>query len=71
MFRFRDSRTIRFTYLNHRGQTAVRTATVSGIFHGTTEHHPEPQWLMDGVDHDRAALRTYALKDMSDIVYLD
>jgi hypothetical protein len=59
----RDERSLRVRYRNHRGETAERTITPWGIEWGSTDFHPEPQWLLTCLDHDRHAARTYALKD--------
>lgn len=58
---------VRFTYKNWRGETRERHVRPDAIFYGTTEHHPEPQWLMVGFDLERgeAVIRTFAMKDIS------
>lgn len=57
------SRALRFRYTNWRGETAMRMVTPVQIWFGETEYHTDPQWLMDGLDHDKGAARTFALKD--------
>jgi predicted DNA-binding transcriptional regulator YafY len=57
---------VRVCYTNHRGETAWRRVTPYRIFFGTSEWHPEPQWLLDVHDHDKGGDRTYA---MSGIVF--
>lgn len=52
-----------FTYTNYRGETSVRRITPLGLRFGSTEWHPEPQWLMTAYDHDKDANRDFALKD--------
>ena len=55
---------IRFRYKNWRGETSMRTATPLGrIYKGSTDWHPEEQWLFDAYDWDKAAERTFALAD--------
>lgn len=51
-------------YTNYRGEFAVRRIIPTGIKYGSTPHHPEEQWLLDCFDFDKAAPRTYALKDL-------
>lgn len=51
------------SYLNHRGDRALREITPLRVRYGSTEHHPEPQFLLEVFDHGRNAARTYALKD--------
>ena len=58
-----DAEAIRLTYTNHRGEKTVRYIMPSSIRFGTTEYHPEPQWLMTCWDFERGAPRTYALSD--------
>jgi predicted DNA-binding transcriptional regulator YafY len=35
------------------------------LFWGSTEFHPERQWLLEAVDTDKNEFRTFALKDIS------
>jgi predicted DNA-binding transcriptional regulator YafY len=49
------------TYTNHRGETAERTARPVKLYHGATEWHPEPQWLLHAWDDDKQAFRDFAL----------
>jgi hypothetical protein len=55
--------TIRFRYTNWRGETAVRTVVPRVFIYGSSEFHPEPQWLMRAYDVDKEAERDFALKD--------
>lgn len=52
------------TYNNHRGEIATRHIKPLCLKYGTTPYHKEPQWLLDAYDHDKFALRTFALSDM-------
>jgi hypothetical protein len=54
---------ITFKYTNYRGETAMRTVLLIRIEFGSTEWHPEPQWLLHGVDMDKAMGRAFALRD--------
>ena len=51
-------------YTDHCGETAVRRFRPYNLYWGSDEHHPEPQWLMQGMDEDKKESRTFALKDM-------
>lgn len=51
-----------FTYTNHRGVTAVRRVTPTSVYYGTTEHHPEPCWLLRAFDHDKQSVRDFDLR---------
>ena len=52
---------VHFTYTNHRGETARRCVKIVSIYHGSTEWHPEPQWLLRAWDLDKEANRDFAL----------
>ncbi len=54
---------IKLTYTNWKGETAERTITPDHIYWGSTEWHPESQWLLRAWDHDKKAFRDFALKD--------
>lgn len=50
-------------YTNYRGETSERTITPIRPWFGSTEWHPEPQWLLRAYDHGKGAERDFALKD--------
>ncbi|WKT94522.1 hypothetical protein QYR01_10485 [Brucella anthropi] len=50
-------------YTNYRGETSERTITPIRPWFGSTEWHPEPQWLLRAYDHNKGAERDFALKD--------
>ena len=56
-------RSLRFSYKNYRGEHSVRWATPKTFWWGSTEYHPEPQWLMSAFDHDKGQMRDFALAD--------
>jgi len=56
---------INVRYTNYRGQTAVRTIIPIRFLFGSTEYHQDEQWLIEVWDLQKNALRTYALKDIS------
>lgn len=53
-----------FTYRNYRGKVEVRRVVPRGIRFGTSEWHPEPQWLLRAFDLDRQAEREFAMREM-------
>lgn len=59
----REDTAMRVFYTNWRGETSVRTITPIHVWHGATDWHPEPQWLLRVWDHDKNAMRDFALKD--------
>ena len=54
---------VSLTYTNYRREVSVRTITPRRVWFGSTEWHPEPQWLLTAFDHDKGAERDFALKD--------
>lgn len=55
-----------FLYKNHKGEVELRHVEPISLLWGNSPWHSEEQWLMHGYDLKRAALRTYAMKDISD-----
>jgi predicted DNA-binding transcriptional regulator YafY len=55
---------VKILYRNYRGETAVRQIVPFSIWFGSTEWHPEPQWLLEALDLDKKAKRSFALKDI-------
>lgn len=56
---------IKVKYTNYRGETAIRTIVPISFYFGSTEYHPEEQWLVKVWDCDRNAERVYALKEIT------
>jgi predicted DNA-binding transcriptional regulator YafY len=54
---------IEFGYTNWRGVTSVREAIPIRVWYGSTEWHPEPQWLLTAYDVEKQADRDFALTD--------
>jgi hypothetical protein len=54
-------RELRFEYRNHRGEVGVRRVTPRRLWFGVTAWYLDAQWLLDAWDHDRAAVRTFAV----------
>lgn len=48
-------------YTNYRGETSQRHIRPVKIWFGSNEWHIEPQWLLDAVDIEKGAERTFAL----------
>ena len=53
-------------YTNYRGERSVRVVipVEGGNRFGSTEFHPEPQWLLEAHDVEKNALRTFAMRDI-------
>lgn len=54
--------TIRYT--NYRGETADRHVVPIRIRYAASEWHPEEQWLLDALDLDKGAERSFSLRDI-------
>lgn len=54
---------VSLTYTNWRGETSERTIKPRYVWFGSTEWHPEPQWLLTAFDLEKNADRDFALKD--------
>jgi hypothetical protein len=52
-----------FGYTNYRGEFSQRRATPIKFEFESTEHHPEKQWIMHAIDHDKG-FRAFAMADM-------
>lgn len=59
-----NGETVRIIYTNWRGETAERTIQPIKIWFGSTQWHPEKQWLLTAYDVDKKAERDFALKDI-------
>lgn len=61
---FVPGQVIRFRYRNWEGVVSERTARVTTLAYGSTEWHPQPQWLVQAFDMEKKAERLFALRDM-------
>ncbi|MBD9390170.1 hypothetical protein IB237_23495 [Agrobacterium sp. AGB01] len=52
-------------YKNWRGEISTRKIQPIRIEFGSTEWHPEPQWLLVATDVEKNAERSFALKDFN------
>ncbi len=57
-------RKIKICYTNYKGETAIRQIIPLQIWYGSTEYHPEEQWLLEAYDVDKQASRSFSLKDI-------
>jgi hypothetical protein len=48
-------------YTNWRGEYAVRKIVPLSVWYGSTEWHPEPQWLITALDLEKHSARDFAL----------
>jgi len=59
-----DEKAVRILYTNYRGETGVRIIIPEKLFFGSTEWHPEPQWLLEALDVEKGEKRSFAMKDV-------
>ena len=59
-----DPKHVSIHYTNYKHETAWRTIVPGLIRFGATEHHPEPQWLLEAQDVAKDAQRTFAMRDI-------
>ena len=59
-----NSQQIWIDYTNWRGERSVRRIQPVEIRWGSTQWHPEAQWLLAAVDLDKQAPREFALCDI-------
>lgn len=55
---------VRILYTNYRGKTALRAIIPERLYFGSTEWHPEPQWLLEATDVEKDQSRSFAMKDV-------
>lgn len=55
---------VSIAYTNWRGETAQRIIIPDSIYFGSTQWHPEPQWLLRALDVEKQAMRDFAMKDI-------
>lgn len=51
-------------YTNYRKETAERKIIPKKIWFGSTEWHPEEQWLLEALDVAKNEDRNFAMKDI-------
>jgi predicted DNA-binding transcriptional regulator YafY len=55
---------VKILYTNYRGETSLRIIQPIKIWYGVTNWHTEPQWLLEAVDLEKKANRSFAMKDI-------
>lgn len=59
-----SKKVVKILYTNWRGETGWREIAPESIRFGSTEWHPEEQWLLRAFDTEKKAYREFALKDI-------
>lgn len=49
------------TYTNWKGETRSRKIIPYELWHGSTQWHPEPQWLVSALDCEDGVRKDFAL----------
>lgn len=56
---------LQFYYINHRGDVGTRRVTDPSIRFGTAvPWYCDSQWILDGFDIDKQAIRSFAVKQI-------
>jgi predicted DNA-binding transcriptional regulator YafY len=55
---------VKILYTNYKGETSLRTIVPIKIWFGSTDWHPSPQWLINAIDIQKEAERSFAMKDI-------
>lgn len=58
---------IDFDYVNYKGNSERRSVKVRYVEYGSTQWHPEPQFLLRAYDIGRGEERLFAMKDMTNV----
>lgn len=53
---------VKITYTNWKGETGDRTIKPIALWSGSTEYHPEEQWLLHAWDYEKQDFRQFAMK---------
>lgn len=60
-----DGQPIEAPYTNWRGETRRRAFIPLSLWFGSTDYHPEPQWLLQCLDVEKNEIRDMALSGFS------
>ena len=59
-----ENKTVVIDYTNWKGERSLRKVTPKIFYWGSTNYHPEPQWLMNAFDEEKKQDRMFALRDI-------
>lgn len=62
--RQKENKVLRFMYKNYRGKEELRHVLLKEIRWGSTEWHPQEQWLLRAWDYARGEYREFAMKNI-------
>jgi hypothetical protein len=63
-FQKHSPHSLSFNYKNYRGEVDMRTVHPIKLWHGSTEYHTEPQWLLKAYDPTKGDERDFAMTDI-------
>lgn len=55
-------------YRNHRGEVSTRRIEPLQMWFGSTQWHPNRQWLLKAFDHDKQEWRDFAMTQIHFLV---
>jgi predicted DNA-binding transcriptional regulator YafY len=64
---YKEEQVLTFAYKNHRGEMAERRVIPGMFYFGSTEWHPEEQWMLRAFDLDKERMRDFAFADIMPI----
>lgn len=56
-----------FNYTNHRGETSARKVYPTAVRFGSTQWHPQPQWLLMAFCLDKGEMREFAMSEIRQV----
>lgn len=51
-------------YTNHKGERRERLILPQKLYWGSSQWHPEPQWLLAALDVEKKARRDFAMQEI-------
>jgi hypothetical protein len=60
----KPEQTLTFLYRNYKGNVALRSILPGELVFKSTEFHPEPQWIIVGLDVQKGQERSFAVRDI-------
>lgn len=58
------SKRVTIDYTNYKHERKLRNIEPVRILFGSSEWHPEPQWLLRALDIDRGVIREFAIANI-------
>lgn len=71
MLHLYPGRTVEIDYTNWKGERSKRRIDCGNLEYGSTEWHPEPQFLLFAYDYEKEDFRQFAIKDIHSLQTID